>query len=95
MRHRRTSRLLASTAILAALLLLTALVGGSVWHNHNGSSDANCQICHLSHQTAAPDLAVHGVFAPSPVGINPLPTDSLRIAVPSLILNISRAPPTA
>jgi len=91
----RTSRALAVTTVLAAVLLVTGLVGGSIWHNHNGSSDANCQICHLSHQTPAPELATNQIFAPVTVGTTSLLVDSLRIAVPSLLLNISRAPPAA
>ncbi len=34
--------------VLAALVL--AMTMGSLWHNHAGSSEANCSICHLSHQ---------------------------------------------
>ena len=90
-----TSRALAVTTVLAAVLLVTGLVGGSIWHNHNGSSDVNCQICHLSHQTTAPELATNQIFAPVTVGTTSLLVDSLRIAVPSLLLNISRAPPAA
>jgi hypothetical protein len=95
MPQHRTSRVLAITTVLAAALLVASLVGGSVWHNHNGTSDANCQICHLSHQTATPDLAVNQIFAPATVGTASLPADSIRITIPSLLLNISRAPPTA
>ncbi|HXQ97228.1 MAG TPA: hypothetical protein VN774_02205 [Candidatus Limnocylindrales bacterium] len=95
MARNHTSRVLAVTTVLSAVLLVTALIGWSVWHNHNGSSDAGCQICHLSHQTAAPELATNQIFAPDTVGTTSLPVDSIRIAVPSLLLNISRAPPAA
>jgi len=95
MHKNRPSRAIVVTSLLAVMLLVCAMVGGSVWHDHNGASDATCQICHMSHQTAAPDLAANQNWAPVVIGITPLPTDSSRISVPSLLLNISRAPPAA
>jgi hypothetical protein len=74
-------RYLAIPVALLALLMLV-MVLGSVSHHHAGS-DANCSICHLSHQPIdhpqpghrEPSLAQVGVqieiqepeFAPSPV----------------------------
>jgi hypothetical protein len=96
MKQRRTSRALALPVVLASLLLVLALVGGSVWHtHHDGESSANCQTCHLSHQTAAPQLAISRVSAPVSIGMATLPADVIRVAGPSLPLNISRAPPQA
>src|SRR5579863_4349836 len=78
---RRPFRYLAIPVALLALLMLV-MVLGSVSHHHAGP-DANCSICHLSHQpidhpqpnNRAPSLAQVGVqievqepgFAPSPV----------------------------
>jgi len=72
--------LVVPVALLALLMLVMVL--GSVSHHHAGP-DANCSICHLSHQPIdhpqpihrAPSLAQVGVqielqdpgFAPSPV----------------------------
>jgi hypothetical protein len=80
--HKRNSvRYLAVPVALLALLMLV-MVLGSVSHHHAGP-DANCSICHLSHQPIdhpqpnhrAPSLAQVGVqielqqsgFAPSPL----------------------------
>jgi hypothetical protein len=78
---RRPFRYLAVPVALLALLMLV-MVLGSVSHHHAGP-DANCSICHLSHQSIdhsqpnhrEPSLAQVGVqielqeteFAPSPV----------------------------
>jgi hypothetical protein len=78
---RRPVRYLAVPVALLALLMLV-MVLGSVSHHHAGP-DANCSICHLSHQAIdhpqpnhrTPSLAQVGVqielqepdFAPSPI----------------------------
>jgi hypothetical protein len=80
--HKRRSvrYLIVPVALLALLMLVMVL--GSVSHHHAGP-DANCSICHLSHQPIdhpqpnhrEPSLAEVGVriefqqpgFAPSPV----------------------------
>src|SRR5271163_5290500 len=77
---RRPARYLVVPVALLALLMLV-MVLGSVSHHHAGP-DANCSICHLSHQSIdhpqpnhrEPSLAQVGVqielqeteFAPSP-----------------------------
>jgi hypothetical protein len=95
MHQDRTIRAIKFGAILAALLLVFALVGSSVWHDHRGESSANCQTCHLSHQTATSQLVAANVSAPVVIGITALPADTSRVAGPEIPFNISRAPPTA
>src|SRR5580692_5888857 len=79
-KHRPFRYLAVPVALLALLMLVMVL--GSVSHHHAGP-DANCSICHLSHQSVdhsqpnhrEPSLAQVGVqielqeteFAPSPV----------------------------
>ena len=95
MQQDRTIRAIKTGAVLAALLLVFALVGSSAWHNHSGESSANCQTCHLSHQTATPQLVANYVSAPVAVGTTALPAETIRIAGPELPFSISRAPPIA
>jgi hypothetical protein len=95
MHQRNTSRPVATPALLAALLLLAMLVLGGVWHTHSGVSSDTCQICHVSHQPAAQELAVNRVTAPIFVETIPLPADASDVAGPSIVLAVPRAPPTA
>jgi hypothetical protein len=95
MQQDRTIRAIKFGAILAALLLVFALVGSSAWHDHRGESSANCQTCHLSHQTATSHLVASNVSAPVIIGITALPVDTTRVAGPELPFSISRAPPIA
>jgi hypothetical protein len=84
-----------STAILAVLLLVGMLVAGGVWHSHNGNSREICRLCQFSHQPAAQHLALNRISAPVPISMAALPADPVRIAGPSILLNVSRAPPSA
>jgi hypothetical protein len=95
MHERRTSRLIAAPALLAALLLLAAVVLGGVWHSHSGTSNDTCQICHFNHQPVAQDLAVSRVSTPIFVGTIPIPADATGVAGPSIVLAVPRAPPPA
>jgi hypothetical protein len=95
MQQDRTIRAIQIAAVLAALLLVFTLVGSSVWHDHRGESSANCQTCHLSHQTATSHLVASNVSAPVLVGITALPADTTRVSGPELSFSISRAPPIA
>lgn len=80
-------------ALLA--LLLVAMTLGSVWHHHAGSSDANCQICHLSHQPIERPLAVYRALTWAPVGPGPEPQDA-RVAPAPVVRRVpARAPPAA
>jgi hypothetical protein len=81
--------------LLAVLLLLTATFAASILHNHHGSSETTCQICHLSHQPVEQHLDVDRVAVPMPVGSAPVPVDSVYFASPALCIRISRAPPLA
>jgi hypothetical protein len=95
MQQDRAIRVIKIAAVLAALLLVFTLVGSSIWHDHRGESSANCQTCHLSHQTATSHLVANQVSAPVALGTTSLPADTIRIAGPELTFSISRAPPTA
>jgi hypothetical protein len=95
MQQDRTTRALKFGAVLAALLLVFALVGATAWHDHRGESSANCQTCHLSHQTATSHLVASSVSAPVAIGISAIPMDTTRVAGPEIPFNISRAPPIA
>jgi len=91
----RTIRAIKFGAVLAALLLVFALVGSTAWHDHRGESSANCQTCHLSHQTATSHLVASTVSAPVAIGVTAIPADTTRVAGPEIPFNISRAPPIA
>jgi len=91
----RVSRLMTVPAVLAVVLLLIATFAASILHNHHGSSEATCQICHLSHQPVEQHLAVDRVAVPMPVGPAPVQVDSVYFAAPALCIRISRAPPLA
>ena len=90
--QRHTSRRIAAPALLAALLLAMLVLGG-VWHTHSGVSSDTCQICHVSHQPAAQELAVNRVTAPVLIETMSLPADATDIAGPSIVLAVPRAPP--
>jgi hypothetical protein len=49
-------RCLAMTVALLALLVLTTT--GIAWHHHS-STETNCSICHLSHQSIDEPLATY------------------------------------
>jgi hypothetical protein len=84
--------LLVPIVVLAALVLAMTL--GGLWHNHSGSSDANCSICHLNHQPV--DNAPVSYREPSlaQVDTRAVPEEpgfTLGLAAPRLP---ARAPPT-
>jgi len=58
MRARNSVRCFTVPLALLALLAVVMLLG-SVWHHHEGSSEASCQICHVSHQPVEPLLVTH------------------------------------
>jgi hypothetical protein len=82
MRNRSSIRRLIVPVTLL-LLLVVGMTLCNVSHHHNGSSDANCSICHFSHQAidqpipndSTATLAQTGLnfeirkpgFAPSPI----------------------------
>jgi hypothetical protein len=66
--------LIAPVALLSLLLIGMTLV--SVCHHHaTDSSEANCSICHLSHQPIDRPLVSDRLPALQPVGPNPEPFD--------------------
>ena len=92
--ERKRIRSLAAPVALVALLLAGILIG-SGWHHHAGSSDAACQICHLSHQPIDQPLEAHRAAAPAPMGTAPEAAD--EVVVPALFCERvpARAPPSA
>ena len=80
---------------LAVLLLLTAAIAASVWHNHRGSSEATCQICHVGHQPIDQQLSTGCIEAPALLGEAPRVADSSGFPGPALRFTVSRAPPQA
>ena len=86
-------RVLVAIALLAAFVL--AMTMGSVWHNHAGSSDANCSICHLSHQPVDHSLVSHREPSMAQVDTQTEPEEpgsTLGLVAPRLP---ARAPPPA
>lgn len=84
---------LVAVAILAVMLATTA---GMVWHTHVHTSEANCVICHLSHQPITNALS----FSPAlpifaAVGAQPEPEEVLAAQNPLIARVPTRAPPAA
>ncbi|MGH9771151.1 MAG: hypothetical protein ACRD4Q_05565 [Candidatus Acidiferrales bacterium] len=87
-------RLLVPVALLALLVMATTL--GGVWHHHdNASSEANCPICHLSHQPIVRPLAGDPAPALAPVGPGPEPRINEFAPGPVVHYVPARAPPFA
>jgi hypothetical protein len=93
MRNRTSIRRLI-VPITLLVLLVVGMTLCNVSHHHTGSSDANCSICHLSHQVidqpilndSTTTLAQTGVnFEPQEPGFAPSP---IKPRLPG------RAPPT-
>ena len=80
---------------LAVVLLLTAAIAASVWHNHRGSSEATCQICHVGHQPIGQHLSSGCIEAPALIAEAPVPLAAPRFAAPAISFTVSRAPPQA
>jgi hypothetical protein len=86
----RTQR---AVVVLAVVLLLTATFAASVWHDHHGTSEATCQICHVGHQPVDQHLVSNRVVVPMLVAEAQLPSEPIRISGPALRVAASRAPP--
>jgi len=80
-------------ALLA--LVAVAMMLGSVWHHHSGSSDTSCQICHVSHQPIERPLAAHR--APTLALLGPATEVRDAVLAPALAARRepARAPPAA
>ena len=94
MRERKRIRSLAAPVALVVLLLAAVLLG-SVWHHHAGTSDAACQICHLSHQPIDQPLEAHRAAAPAPMGAAPEAADEVVVSALFCERVPARAPPSA
>jgi hypothetical protein len=81
--------------LVPVTLLLVAMALGGVWHHHARSSDANCQICYLSHQPIERPLATH--HAPALALLGPAPEARDAGLAPTLAARRvpARAPPVA
>jgi hypothetical protein len=95
MLHYRNPSFKAVTAVLAVVLLLVATFAATLPHNHHGTSETACQICHFSHQPADQHLALNRIAVPVPLGRTPVVVALVRSGAPSLSIRISRAPPLA
>ncbi|MFZ0519745.1 MAG: hypothetical protein WAL95_01900 [Candidatus Acidiferrales bacterium] len=85
--------LLVPIVVLAALVLATTM--GTLWHNHAGSSEANCSICHISHQPVDHSVVCYREPSLAQVDTQAEPEEpafTLGLAAPRLP---ARAPPSA
>jgi hypothetical protein len=94
-RTRRMTRVQRASALILIIWLLMAVVAGSACHHHVFRSEANCAVCHFTHQAAqvpvacssAPLVLFHQGGAVREI--------SRLYAGPELPRSPSRAPPTA
>lgn len=93
MHDRRSIRYLLVPVALLALLLVAMTLGA--WHHHAGSSDANCQICHLNHQPIERPLAAHRAPALALLGTAPEAPDTGLASIRIFRRVPARAPPSA
>jgi hypothetical protein len=82
-----------SLALVALLVFVTAAVGH--WHSPDSASEAQCQYCHLGHQTAVQPEITQCVVALSPAASLPLPEDAVPATGPVFSQTAPRAPPLA
>jgi len=93
MRNRNSiRRLIVPVALL--LLLVVGMTLCNVSHHHNGSSDANCSICHLSHQPIDQPLVAKGTATLAQTGVNSDPQEPGFEPSPIEPRLPARAPPT-
>ncbi|MGB8441737.1 MAG: hypothetical protein WCE26_20230 [Candidatus Acidiferrales bacterium] len=84
--------LLIPVVVLASLVL--AMTMGTLWHNHAGSSEANCSICHISHQPVDHSVVSYREPCLAQVDTRPEPEEpafTLGLVAPRLP---ARAPPS-
>jgi uncharacterized membrane protein len=79
-------------ALVALLVFVMTL--GSVWHRHAGGSDANCSICHVTHQPLEQPLLVHREPALATVSCRFEPQELGLAPSPIARRTPTRAPPT-
>jgi len=92
MRRKISTRLLIVPVALLALLLVGTTLGAA-WHHHTGSSDATCQICHVTHQPIERPLAADRTPAFAVLGATPEPSDAEIAPTPVISRIPARAPP--
>lgn len=92
---RRHSRLQTAITVLAVLLLLSATFAAGVCHDHHGTSDATCQICHVSHQPVDQQLVGTGIATLVPIAPVVQLLESIYVSGPAFRITLSRAPPSA
>jgi hypothetical protein len=86
--------LIVPVALLSLLLVGMTLV--SVCHHHDvGSSEANCSICHLSHQPIDRPIAIDQAPAMALLAPAPEPRDTGIASAPVIRRLPARAPPSA
>jgi hypothetical protein len=90
------SRALLLPLITVALLavFLATVVGGSIWHNHDGNSQATCSICHLNHQPMESPLAENCAPTFGEVERQLVVEELCAPSGPTIRLTSPRAPPT-
>jgi hypothetical protein len=77
------------------LLLLTATFAAGVCHDHHGTSDATCQICHVSHQPVDQQLVGTGIATLVPIAPVIQSLEAIQVSGPEFRITLSRAPPSA
>ncbi|MFY9691753.1 MAG: hypothetical protein WAJ86_17575 [Candidatus Acidiferrales bacterium] len=77
-------------------LLLIGMTLVSVYHHHSAdASEANCSICHLSHQPIDRPLAVDSQPTMALLAAAPEPRDTGLASAPVIRRLPARAPPSA
>jgi hypothetical protein len=87
---------LAPVALLALLLVgmtTTSVVGHH--HHHDGTTEARCPICHLSHQPVETPTAANLALTFSLIAPAAEPRDARPASSPAIRRVPARAPPTA
>ena len=94
MRNRSSIRRLIVPVTLL-LLLVVGMTLCNVSHHHAGSTDANCSICHLSHQAIDQPLPADSTTALAQIGVYSDPQEPGFTPSPIKPRLPARAPPTA
>jgi hypothetical protein len=92
---RSQTRYLVVPVALLALLLVGMTLGSVVWHHHDGTAEASCPICHLSHQPIDRPIAANHALTFALVAPTPEPRDAGLAPSPAVRRVPARAPPTA
>jgi len=82
-----------SLSLVALLVFATAAIGH--WHSPDSASEAQCQFCHLGHQTAVQPEIAQSFAVLLLVASLPLPEDAVPATRPVFSQTTPRAPPAA